>query len=204
MPPWLLDAGSRLQWSQCSCLGGKSVEESVVVKQGKEREKCEIDQFQVKLKCYMMCFSFIVSIFSVIHRHLFFWPTQMLLGKASNQLRGAGPRGCGQYSWIWSSNVGADRCGRGKPGSVGKSVCFGSLWPRIVQDLFFFQIYEDVLFGMSCFCGKVWDPQPYMISNVPDSFLSFLSFARRSMMKLRCGCCISTWTHFHKRRRCRV
>lgn len=149
-----------------------------------------------------MCFSFIFSIFSVIHRHLFFWvPTQMLLGKKQPNPRCRSKRVWSVFlnlvleCWCWPMWA---RLG------VSAVVCFGSLWPRIVQDLFFFQIYEDVLFGMSCFCGKVWDPQPYMISNVPDSFLSFLSFARRSMMKLRCGCCISTWTHFHKRRRSRV
>ena len=36
------------------------MEESVVVKQGKEREKCEIDQFQVNFQC-KICVSVLFS-----------------------------------------------------------------------------------------------------------------------------------------------
>ncbi len=135
----------------------------------KNRENCGIEVCEVWY--YGICFSF-------------FSPKKMLLKKKQQKFRGSGPRGCGQCSWIWPSNVGADRCGRGWEWSCRSCDHGGFAW--------------NALLSLKSMGSSTL--QPYRILNVLDSFLAW-HFARRSMMKLRCGCCISTWTHFHKQRR---
>lgn len=168
--PRLLDAGSRLQWSQCSCLGGKSVEESVVVKQGKEREKCEIDQFQVNFQC-RGCVSVLFSPSSPYKKAVIFleYPPPNAPWKDARNPRCRSKRVWSVFlnlvleCWCW-------------PMWARKTwecqSCVSVMWPRIVQD-FFFKFMKMFCLECLAFVEKYGILKPTWVSMFRIHFLVF-------------------------------